>query len=126
MRWFVVIGTLALVAVAVMVLGLGFFPAPPTFSPGNGPAPAAVAPRLLAAANGAEPPPAPADVAPVGGGKAGLGLPFGDLLVIPNCHLSVIDKQDVPSKRDGTLLFIGAEVSPEELAKLRPDQIITV
>lgn len=35
-------------------------------------------------------------------------------LVIPDCRLTVIDKQDVPSQRDGKILFIGAELGPGE------------
>jgi WD40 repeat protein len=35
-----------------------------------------------------------------------------DPVVIPDCRLTVIDKQDVPSQREGVILAIGAEVRP--------------
>src|SRR2546430_2773886 len=33
-------------------------------------------------------------------------------LVLPDCRLSVCDKQDVPSQREGVLLVVGTEVEP--------------
>ncbi len=35
-------------------------------------------------------------------------------LVIPDCRLTIIDKQEVPSQRDGVLLFVGTEVEASE------------
>jgi WD40 repeat protein len=37
-----------------------------------------------------------------------------DPIVVPACHLVVIEKQEVPSQRDGILLFMGTEVQPGE------------
>jgi WD40 repeat protein len=51
-------------------------------------------------------------------------LPRGaDPVVIPDCRLTVIDKQDVPSQRDGELLFIGTEVDPGQ--SIPTDQLFT-
>lgn len=36
-------------------------------------------------------------------------------IVIADCRFAVIDKQDVPSQRDGVLLFVGREVRPNEV-----------
>jgi WD40 repeat protein len=47
-----------------------------------------------------------------------------DPLVIPDCRLTVIHKQEVPSERDGVLLFIGTEIQPGE--ETPPDRLITV
>jgi len=48
------------------------------------------------------------------------------LLVIPNCHAQVIYKQEVPSQRDGQLLYVATEIKPEERGHLKPEQIVTV
>jgi WD40 repeat protein len=45
-------------------------------------------------------------------------------IVICDCHLAVIDKQDVPSLRDGVLLFIGTPVGPGE--SVPPDRLLRV
>jgi WD40 repeat protein len=45
-------------------------------------------------------------------------------IVIPDCHLAVIHKQDVPSLRDGVLLFIGTPLQPGEAAP--PDRLVRV
>jgi multidrug efflux pump subunit AcrA (membrane-fusion protein) len=37
-----------------------------------------------------------------------------DPIVVPDCRLTVIRKQEVPSQREGVLLFIGTEVAPGE------------
>jgi len=37
-----------------------------------------------------------------------------DPIVIPDCRLTVIEKQEVPSQREGVILFIGTEVQPGE------------
>ena len=52
---------------------------------------------------------APAAVAPQP--RSGLAL---DPIVVPECRLTVLDKQDVPSQRDGVLLVIGTEVQDDE------------
>jgi len=52
------------------------------------------------------------------------GQKLVDPIVIPDCRLTVFEKQDVPANKDGTLLFLGTEATPEELAKLTKDQIV--
>jgi WD40 repeat protein len=91
------------------------------------PAPVLQPPKLQAA----ERPPAPADVAGNPGGAAvvnagGRLFPSSSSLVIPNCHAQVIYKQEVPSQRDGQLLYVATEIRPEEEGKLKPEQIVTV
>lgn len=39
-----------------------------------------------------------------------------DPIVIPNCHLAVIAKEDVPSQREGVILYIGTPLQPGENA----------
>jgi WD40 repeat protein len=46
-----------------------------------------------------------------------------DPIVIRDCRLTVIDKQDVPSRRDGEILFIGTEIDPGQ--PVPADQLIT-
>lgn len=45
-------------------------------------------------------------------------------IVLPECRLVVCEKQDVPSQREGVLLFVGTEVEPGE--KAAPDQLVTI
>src|SRR5262249_3812658 len=52
--------------------------------------------------------PAESDGPPPARGGA---VPF---LVAPDGRVAAIDKQEVPSQRDGQLLFIGTEATPEE------------
>lgn len=47
-------------------------------------------------------------------GRPGRGTVAVDPVVIPRCTLTVIEKQEVPSQRDGVILFIGTEVKPGE------------
>ena len=47
-----------------------------------------------------------------------------DPVVIADCRISVIDKQDVPSQRDGVLLFVGREVRPGEVVP--EERLVTV
>jgi WD40 repeat protein len=47
-----------------------------------------------------------------------------DPLVIPDCRLAVIERQDVPSQRDGVLLFVGTEIKDGEQVPV--DRLITV
>src|SRR5262245_9284136 len=42
-----------------------------------------------------------------------------DPIVLPQCHLTLIDKQDVPSQLDGVIAFIGLEVPQGEKADPR-------
>jgi hypothetical protein len=37
-----------------------------------------------------------------------------DPIVIPDCRVTMAERQDVPSQRDGILLFIGTEIKPGE------------
>src|SRR4051812_30988407 len=48
-----------------------------------------------------------------------------DCVVISNAHLGLIQKEDVPSQRDGVLRMICSEVRPEDRAKY-PGQIIQI
>ena len=48
-----------------------------------------------------------------------------DPVVVP-CHLTVVNKEDVPSLRDGSLNFIGTELKPGELETLPKDLVIEV
>ena len=52
------------------------------------------------------------------------GKILADPIVIPDCRLSVINKQDVPSQRDGVLLVIGREVKDGE--QVPPDRLVTI
>lgn len=45
-------------------------------------------------------------------------------IVVPDCRLAVCDKQDVPSQREGKLLFVGTELAPGE--KPPSDQLLTI
>jgi WD40 repeat protein len=47
-----------------------------------------------------------------------------DPIVIPDCRLAVIERQDVPSQRDGVLLFICTDIKPGE--QVPPDRIATI
>jgi WD40 repeat protein len=47
-----------------------------------------------------------------------------DPIVIADCRLTVIEKQDVPSQREGELLFIGTEVEPGQTVPA--EQLFTV
>lgn len=49
-----------------------------------------------------------------------------DPIVISNCRLSALKKQEVPSQRDGVLLFIGTEIRPEDKGKYPPEQLFEV
>lgn len=49
---------------------------------------------------------------------------MADPIVIPDCRLTVIDRQDVPSQRDGVLLHVATEVEAGQ--DLPADQLITV
>src|SRR5262245_27290705 len=37
-------------------------------------------------------------------------------IVVPDCRLTVVEKQDVPSQRDGVLLCIATEIEPNQQA----------
>ncbi|HZU35044.1 MAG TPA: hypothetical protein VFA18_04005, partial [Gemmataceae bacterium] len=50
--------------------------------------------------------------------------PSADPVVIPECQLTVIEKQDVPSRRDGVLLYIGTPLKPGESGP--PGQVYTL
>jgi WD40 repeat protein len=47
-----------------------------------------------------------------------------DPLVIPDCRLSVVEKQAVPSLRDGIILAIATEIQPGE--QVAPDRLLVV
>jgi multidrug efflux pump subunit AcrA (membrane-fusion protein) len=60
-------------------------------------------------------PPAPSAAAPA--------VLHGDPIVLPDCHLTVMEKQDVPSQRDGVLLVVGTEIAPGQTV---PPELIVV
>ena len=45
-------------------------------------------------------------------------------IVLPECRLTVMEKQDVPSQREGVILFIGSEIEPGR--EPPPEQVIRV
>jgi WD40 repeat protein len=47
-------------------------------------------------------------------------------LVISGCHLSFINKQDVPSPRDGVLLYVATEARPDDMKQLPSFRVITI
>ncbi len=49
-----------------------------------------------------------------------------DPVVIHGCRLTVIDKFDLASPREGILLFVGTDLKPGEREKLPPDRIVKV
>src|SRR5262245_62168447 len=49
--------------------------------------------------------------APAASGPA----PVADPLVLNDCKLNVVDREDVPAQRNGVLDFIGTEVKPDEM-----------
>jgi WD40 repeat protein len=48
----------------------------------------------------------------------------GNPIVVPECHLAVIDRQDVPSQHDGVLRFLVAEIQEGEVVP--PVEVVTV
>jgi WD40 repeat protein len=97
------------------------------------PAPVQPAPLLPAPppVKAGERPAAPADAPGNPGGAAvvhapGALLRASNLLVIPNAHVGVIYRQEVPSLREGQLLYVATEIKPGEEGTLKPDQIVTV
>lgn len=77
-----------------------------------------VAPSTAAAIGAPLFPPAIAPVHPPMNPHTG-----GDPIVIAECRLSVIDKQEVPSQREGVVRFVGTEIAAGEIVS--PDQLIT-
>jgi WD40 repeat protein len=140
LRWLTVLGTVGVVLVGVVLLsGLYGGPGPaatsakveaPKADAAKKPQPAAAAPAVvaqLAAGERADAAPAPAlPAAPAvtanpGGARAML---FRDQLQIPDCHVNVPFKEDVPSQRDGVLLYVATEIKPGEVVP--PKRIVEV
>jgi WD40 repeat protein len=44
-------------------------------------------------------------------------------VIIPNCKLATLQQQDVPSQKEGVVLFIGTEVKPGE--QVPPEELVT-
>jgi WD40 repeat protein len=120
-RWLAATLTLCVVAVVVGVLGAGLpvvekvqdgVSPPKKFEGAKQQAPEAQDNRL-ALADAAQ------DEVPDG------SLPFSVVarLVIPDCHVSCKQAQEVPSRHDGEILCIATEVQPGE--KVKPDDLIT-
>ena len=89
--------------------------------------PAARAEGASDAAEGTAPPPAAAALpSPTDTAKPPRPepAPVADPIIVPDCRLSVIDKQEVPSQRDGVLLLVGTEVGPDE--PVAPERRITI
>ena len=77
---------------------------PPVKNPVPAAAPTALGVPLYASAS-------PAPMAPVySPRRAGAADP----IVVRDCHLGVIEKQEVPSQHDGVLLFIGTPIQEGE------------
>jgi WD40 repeat protein len=55
---------------------------------------------------------------------------YSDFVIINNCHVGVIHKQDVPAQHDGKLLYVAREIKSEEEAKKlqaeHPDLVIKI
>lgn len=47
----------------------------------------------------------------------------GDPIRIPSCHLTVLDKVDVPAREEGTIEWIGVKATPAEIQSLPPHEI---
>lgn len=47
-----------------------------------------------------------------------------DPVVVPECRLTVFERQDVPSEREGVILAIGSEVEPGETVE--PDRLVRI
>lgn len=48
----------------------------------------------------------------------------GDPIVIPAGRLRLIDIEDVPSQKDGVVLYIGTEITKEEATQLPPHEVV--
>lgn len=65
-----------------------------------------------------------APILPTAPVQAVVGPAKHDSVLIPECRLTVADKQDVPCQRDGVLLFIATDLEPGQIVP--PDQIVAV
>jgi WD40 repeat protein len=138
LRWLTVLGVIGVVTAGVAILGLGVLqgPAPTTPLAPRGPAAAqaepkgappatdAAGPGTLAAA---ELPPQPATAPLPGPAPAGAPAHVGhyqNLVLVPECHFNIIFKQEVPSQRDGQLLYVATEPKPGDV--IPPDRLVEV
>jgi hypothetical protein len=117
-RWLLVLGTVAAVAVALLAYTNNFFQPNPQPA-GTQADPPARRPGVLHAE---EPPRAPV---PAGLVAVSSAANLHNYLPIPDGQIVAIDKQDVPSQRDGKLLYVATEIDPtkppppeEELVKV--------
>lgn len=70
-------------------------------------------------------PPAVVVPASTPGAPIPMGVNSGcDPIVIADCRLAVVEKEQIPSQRDGVLLLIGTEIKPGEVVP--PERIVTV
>lgn len=107
-RWLAVLGTLGVVVVALMAYTNNFFQQDsPNVPPGPNPPPPR--PGVLNAQERPAPPTVPGG--PVAQSSA-IGL--HGYLPIHDCQLVAIDKQDVPSQRDGKLLYVATDLDPAQ------------
>lgn len=111
--------TVAGVMTCIAIWKTSLFPAATPFCPSTEPT----------ALSGVQSTPADKPLYPpiVSGAPASIGigkLAKGDPILIPDCRLTVIDKQEVPSQRDGVLWFIGTEIEPGQMVP--PEQIISI
>ncbi len=137
-RWLTVLGTVGVVLIGIVLLS-GLYGGPGPAAPSGKadapraeapkPQPAALAPGAVAQAAAAErieappapvPPPAPV----VNNPAAPRTVLSRDQLTIPDCHFNIIDKEDVPSQRDGVLLYVATEIKPGEVVP--PDRLLPV
>jgi WD40 repeat protein len=63
---------------------------------------------------------------PVKEAQATEGQKLIDPVVIPDCRLNVFEKQDVPAQKDGVVVVLGTDATPEELQKLNENQKVAV
>jgi len=61
---------------------------------------------------------------PAAASAASPAVLHGDPIVLPDCHLTVMEKQEVPSQRDGVLLVVGTEIAPGQVVP--PEQVVVV
>ena len=57
-------------------------------------------------------------------GRAVTSPPAADPIVLPDCRLNVVEKQEVPSQRDGILLLVGTDIKPGETVP--PERVVVL
>ena len=133
LRWLTVCGVIGVVTAGVAVLGLGVFQGPAPTTPTPPAAPQAEPKGAAPAADVAGPAKLDAAELPPQPGAAPLPVPaagaahvehYQNLVLVPDCHFNIIFKQEVPSQRDGQLLYVATEAKPGEV--IPPDRLVEV